>query len=109
MTKYGQTYGFTAADHLRIMQQYLNNSIHAVIVNTSPLQKPALAVYAKYHEFPVTDDLVPSPSLKVLRADVASRQVAAKSKSDSLVRSLIRHDSTKLATTLLQFLEKGNT
>jgi uncharacterized cofD-like protein len=108
MTKYGQTYGFTAADHLHIIQHYVGNSVDAVIVNTAPLQKPALAVYAKSHETPVVDDLTPSPSLSVLRADVASRQVAAKSNSDVLVRSLIRHDSTKLATILVEFLEKGN-
>lgn len=107
MTKYGQTYGFTATDHLRTIQQYADRVIDAVVVNTAPLQKPALAVYAKFHEFPVTDDLVHSPSLKVLRANVASRHVATKSKSDMLVRSLIRHDSTKLAAILLKFLEKG--
>ncbi|MCX6794097.1 MAG: YvcK family protein [Candidatus Gottesmanbacteria bacterium] len=106
MTKFGQTYGFTTADHLRTIQQYVGNSINAVIVNTAPLQKQALAVYSKYHEFPVTDDLVASSTLKVLHADVASRQVAAKTNSDTLVRSLIRHDSTKLATILLKFLEK---
>lgn len=108
MTKYGQTYGFTAADHLRAIQQYAGRVIDAIVVNTAPLHKPALAVYAKFHEFPVTDDLVHSPSLTVLRANVASRHVAAKSKSDTLVRSLIRHDSTKLAAILLKFLEKGH-
>ena len=108
MTKFGQTYGFTAADHLRIIRQYSGNCVNAVIVNTALLQKPALAVYAKYREFPVSDDLISTPSLKVLRADVASRQVAAKSKSDSLVRSLIRHDSQKLATILLEYLTKGD-
>jgi uncharacterized cofD-like protein len=108
MTKFGQTYGFTARDHLQTVQRYVGNSVDAVIVNTAPLQKTALAVYAKFHEFPVTDDLVPSPSLVILRADVASRQVAPKSKSDRLVRSLIRHDSQKLATILLDYLEKGN-
>ena len=107
MTKYGQTYGFTAKDHLLVMQTYTHNAINAVIVNTSPLQKSALAVYEKYKEFPVADDLGTSP-LTILRADVASRQVAAKSNSDILVRSLIRHDSKKLAALLVHYLEKGN-
>lgn len=106
MTKFGQTYGFTASDHLQAIQKYLGDTVDAVVVNTSPLQKSALAVYAKFHEFPVADDVVHSPSLTVLRADVASRQVATKSKSDTLVRSLIRHDSTKLATILLKFLQE---
>ncbi len=108
MTKFGQTYGFTAADHLRAVEQYIGASVDAVIVNTAPLQKQALAVYAKYHEFPVADDLTPAASLKILRANVASGQVAAKSKSDVLVRSLIRHDSAKLATILLTYVEKGS-
>jgi uncharacterized cofD-like protein len=108
MTKFGQTYGFTARDHLNAVQRYVGNSVDAVVVNTAPLSKPALSVYAKFHEFPVADDLVSLPSLAILRADVAGRRVAAKSKSDVLVRSLIRHDSQKLATILLEYLEKGN-
>ena len=108
MTKFGQTYGFTAKDHLQTIQKYVGNSIDAVIVNTAPLHTSALAAYAKFHEFPVVDDLDGIPSLGILRADVASRQVAAKSKSDVLVRSLIRHNSQKLATILLDYLEKGN-
>lgn len=107
MTKFGQTFGFTAADHLRTIQRYLGNSVDAAVVNTAPLQKKALSIYAKYHEFPVIDDLTSSQSLKVLRADVASRNIAVKSKSDTLVRSLIRHDSQKLATILLSMLTKG--
>jgi uncharacterized cofD-like protein len=108
MTKYGQTYGFSAMDHVRTIQHYIGNSLDAVVVNTAQLQKPALAVYAKSQEFPVVDDAESNKTLTVLRADVASRQVAAKSTSDTLVRSLIRHDSTKLATILVQFLEKGS-
>ncbi len=107
MTKFGQTYGFTATDHLKIIRKYIGKSVEAVVINTARLQKSALAVYAKYHEFPVADDVTPAPSFTVIRADVASRQVTAKSKSDLLVRSLIRHDSEKLATILLHYIEKG--
>lgn len=108
MTKFGQTYGFTAADHLRVIQEYMGKSVDAVVINTAPLQKSALAIYAKYHEFPIKDDIPSSPSLTVIRADVASRQVTTKPTSDSLVRSLIRHDSQKLATILLAYLAKGS-
>jgi uncharacterized cofD-like protein len=107
MTKFGQTYGFTAKDHLQTIQRYVNNSVDAVVVNTAPLHKSALAAYAKTHDIPVADDVLPSRGLTILRADVASRQVATKSKSDVLIRSLIRHDSGKLATILLNYLEKG--
>ena len=106
MTKFGQTYGFTASDHLRIIQDHVGASVHAAIVNTAPLQKNALDVYAKYHEFPVKDDMNLLTSVKIIRADVASRHISVKSKSDVLVRSLIRHDSQKLATILLSYLTK---
>lgn len=107
MTKFGQTYGFTASDHLKVINSYIGKTVDAVVINTAPLQKSALAVYAKYHEFPISDDLVSTPSLSVIRGDVASARVSTKSKSDTLVRSLIRHDSQKLATILLEYLAKG--
>ncbi len=107
MTKYGQTYNFTATDHVGVIQKFLKHTLDAVIVNNAPLQEQALAVYAKYHEYPVVDDLASTAKLDVVRAAVASLRAVQKSKSDTLVRSLIRHDSTKLAKTLVQLLEKG--
>jgi 2-phospho-L-lactate transferase/gluconeogenesis factor (CofD/UPF0052 family) len=41
MTKFGQTYGFTAAEHLRVIQQHVENSVDAVIVNTALLKTSA--------------------------------------------------------------------
>jgi len=79
----------------------------SLVVNSRP--STHYAVYAKYQEQPVADDLVSNPLLDVIRADVASHKVAEKSKSDSLDRSLIRHNSEKLATILLSYLEKETT
>lgn len=104
MTKFGQTYNFTAQDHVKIISQYIGDHIHAVIMNTTPLSKTALAVYAKYQEIPVSDNITATPSMNIIRKDVASRLMATKSKSDTLVRSLIRHDSKKLATVLVSLL-----
>ena len=104
MTKFGQTYNFTAADHLKILNEYLVGHVDAVVVNDTPLSKSARAVYAKYHEVPVVNDLRATKRMKVLRCDVASRQIATKAKSDILVRSLIRHDSKRLAKALVSLL-----
>ncbi len=104
MTKFGQTYNFTAKDHLAVLQKYVDAAIDAVIVNTAPLSPTALAVYAKYHEIPVQDNLTNIKTPHIVRADVASRHLTTKSKSDALVRSLIRHDSNKLAKTLIHLL-----
>ena len=107
MTKYGQTYNFTASDHVRTIEQFLGSRIDAVIVNNAPLSQQAQAVYAKYHEYPVIDDLKPAVGRKIVRGDVASRHMTHKSKSDALVRSLIRHDSIRLAKTLTSLLSSG--
>lgn len=104
MTKFGQTYNFTAADHLNVLRTYIDNHIDAVIVNSSPLSKTALVSYAKYHETPVTDNLADTKHVKIIRSDVAGRQIATKSKSDALVRSLIRHDSKRLAAALVSLI-----
>lgn len=103
MTKFGQTYNYTAADHLRIMKSYLNGDIHTVIINNGVLSPQALGVYAKYHEYPVIDNLAHG-DMQIVRADVASKQMSRKSKSDALVRSLIRHDSIRLARVLTSLL-----
>ncbi|OGG34435.1 hypothetical protein A2363_00650 [Candidatus Gottesmanbacteria bacterium RIFOXYB1_FULL_47_11] len=104
MTKYGQTYNFSAQNHVTVIGKFLGDAVDTVIVNRAPLSPQALAVYAKYHEYPVVDDLKTTRRTAVLRADVAGRQMTRKSKSDVLVRSLIRHDSARLAKTIISLL-----
>jgi uncharacterized cofD-like protein len=101
MTKWGQTYNFTAADHLKILEQYIGPCINVVLVNTGAIPKKALDFYANYHEQPVRNDLIDSKRLRVVKADMVNRKLIQKTKTDALVRSLIRHDSDKLAKTLV--------
>ncbi len=101
MTKYGQTYQFSAKDHVRTLEEYIGKPvIDNVIINTSMHPPKALALYMQSHEEPVVDDLGISEHYNVTRANVASDEVAKKNASDALVRSLIRHDPDKLATVL---------
>jgi uncharacterized cofD-like protein len=106
MTKYGQTYNFSALDHLKTIEQYIGSCIHTVLVNTHPIPDYALKVYAKYHESPVADDLQTQKRYQVIRTDLISSHIIRKSNADSLVRSLIRHDSDKLASVLIKMLEE---
>lgn len=100
MTKYGQTYNFTASDHLRALENALGKSIDYVLVNTSPLSPEALELYAKSHEQPVVNDLSRQGPYTVVEAPLVAEGMYNKSPSDTLVRSLIRHDSMKLAEAL---------
>ncbi|MBI3577022.1 YvcK family protein [Candidatus Gottesmanbacteria bacterium] len=104
MTKWGQTYNFTAADHVRTLEQYIGRSIDVVLVNTGVIPKKALDFYAKYHEQPVVNDLPSKKGLRVVKADLVNSKLIAKTKADALVRSLIRHDSDKLAKTLVALI-----
>lgn len=104
MTKYGQTYQYTAADHLKALERYIPTVIDTILVNTGPIPKRALSVYTKSHEVPVIDDLSQNSPYRLMHADLVSDTIVTKSKSDALVRSLIRHDSTKLARCLMTLL-----
>lgn len=105
MTKYGQTYGYSATDHLNALERYIGPVIDAVVLNTGKIPKKALDAYERSHEQPVVDDLTPESKWHVVRAPVAGAALIHKAKSDALIRSLIRHDSKKLADVLTSYLE----
>jgi uncharacterized cofD-like protein len=105
MTKFGQTYGFKASDHIHALERYIGQSLHYVIVNSGSLNKEAVSVYAKSNEFIVENDLTLPSYFNVVISNVAGSQIVVKDKSDALVRSLIRHDSDRLASTLIQILD----
>ncbi len=97
MTKYGQTYGYTAQDHIRTLEKYIGKSIHYVIANNTPFSKNVLQKYEAMGEHPVVDDLSENMYYSVIKQDIIGRSPIKKATTDTLVRSLIRHDSNKLA------------
>jgi uncharacterized cofD-like protein len=101
MTKYGQTYNFSARDHVNVIQEFIGNSLDYVIINNASIPSIALKIYEKSHEQQVFDDLHDTKAFKVIRANLVGRQFTKPAKSDTLVRSLIRHDSDSLAKVLI--------
>lgn len=104
MTKYGQTYNYSAMDHVAVVEKHIQDTLDVVILNNAPVPPSALAIYAKSHEQPVADDLDNSARRLAKRADLISHQFTSKAKSDTLIRSLIRHDSEKLARELISIV-----
>ena len=105
MTRYGQTYGFTAKDHIRTLESYLGkNCLDYVLVNSSSFPKSALVKYKKVKEFPVIDDLK-DDYFKIIRGDFLSKKETKRVPGDILKRSLIRHDSNKLARALFKLCQ----
>ncbi len=105
MTKYGQTYNFTALDHLRVLEKFLGKRINFVIIHKGKLNSQALKKYEQYQEIPIIDDLQENCYYHVERENVVAKKIMEKSSADTLVRSLIRHDSKKLASCLIEILE----
>jgi len=104
MTKFGQTYNFTASDHIKTFEKYIGKSIDYVLVNSAPIPKKALEVYQKGKEYQVKDDLKDQAYYHVSRKSLINTSMVKVSKSDTLVRSLIRHDSDKLGEAIMELL-----
>ena len=109
MTKFGQTAGFTASDHLFELYKYLAGGIVQTILISEPfkLRADILERYEEEKAELVVDDLDfsnQSPKPKVVRANLISSRIYEKPKSDTLIRSLIRHDPDKLAKAIMNLV-----
>lgn len=102
MTKYSQTHGMTAQDHLAVIESYLGSKVDITVINSQKIAKNILQKYSLQHEYPVFDDLDTADSVMrgpLIRLAAVSRQ---QSDSDSVKRSYLRHDPDKLAEILIQ-------
>jgi uncharacterized cofD-like protein len=102
MTKYGQTTGLTAGDHIKILEKYLGkNCLDYIAINCSSIPQIALKKYEEAKEFVVQDDLKDS-YYKIIRSDILSQKEVKEIPGDVLKRSFIRHDSDKLAKVIME-------
>lgn len=104
MTKYGQTIGFTASTFVSEINKYLGKNPDIILMNIAKkLPGSILKKYEAEKAELVRDDLK-DKKIKVVRKHLISDKVYKKQKSDKLVRSLIRHDSEKLAKAVVDLL-----
>lgn len=104
MTKFGQTNGFSASDFLTILNSYLGvrngrDGIDILIVNT---KKPTPALLKKYKlgkaVFIQPDiEAIKKKGARVIAGDFLANGSIKKVKGDALKRSMLRHDSEKIA------------
>jgi len=105
MTKYGQTTGHTAKDHVEDLEQYVGkNVLDVVLVNTKTPRQKALAWYKDFGEHPVKDNLGKNCNFSIVRKNLIKDVILHHSPSDPLRRSIIRHDSEKLAKAIMQII-----
>ncbi|MFC1625162.1 uridine diphosphate-N-acetylglucosamine-binding protein YvcK [Patescibacteria group bacterium] len=106
MTRFGQTNDFTAKDHVDTVQKFLGGEeLDYCLVNTSKnYPKGILKRYREEKATPTKDDLGKGNGYKVIRRNFISSKVYKKPISDKLKRSLIRHDSDKLAKVIYSLI-----
>jgi uncharacterized cofD-like protein len=98
MTKSGQTSNFTARDHIGDLVRYVGKKPDHIIINNGKIPENILEWYISHHEKPVVNDLTPASfNGSVVSGDVVDNASIMKSKADVLTRSILRHDSDKLA------------
>ncbi|MFC1756191.1 uridine diphosphate-N-acetylglucosamine-binding protein YvcK [Patescibacteria group bacterium] len=104
MNKYGQTYDFKMSDYVAEIYKYLGAYPDYVLVNTAPMPKDILRRYKEEKGFPPEDDLKETKKYEVIRAKLLAGEAVKRKTGDIVKRSLIRHDSKKLASVLVKLL-----
>ncbi|MDQ3008158.1 MAG: YvcK family protein [bacterium] len=104
MTRYTQTDGMTAQDHLRGIENAIGKKIEIVVANDAPVPAEILELYKKELEYPVIDDLL--DETHVIKTDLMTSTAAAISVNDIAHRSILRHDSQKIKTVLDKILHE---
>lgn len=102
MTLNSQTAYFSARDHVQEIEKYSGKKMDFILVNSEAIPPAIVKAYQKDHEYPVADDL--TSDSRVIRQPLLARDTYQKPKSDALKRSLLRHDSHKLARTICRLL-----
>ena len=104
MTKHGHTDGFSVGDFINTLETYLGNrAFDHIIFNT---KKPSAALLRRYsHEGEWVDpDKKALKDKRFIGADLASLTLYHQDPADKLKRTLIRHDSDKLAKAIISLL-----
>jgi uncharacterized cofD-like protein len=103
MTKAGQTTGMGVAEHVSEITRYLKRTPDYVLVNTGVLPADLLQKYTEDNEYPVALNYE-SNDCTVIPTDILAGEVVQTASGDVLKRSLIRHDSSKLARKIMDLL-----
>jgi len=106
MTKVGQTTGLGAAEHVAEIIRYLGRQPDVVLVNNGEIPEDLLLRYATENEYPVTMNCDGDTCI-IVAADFTAKEAVRLQSGDVLKRSLIRHDSRKLARAVMDVLKPG--
>jgi hypothetical protein len=90
-------------EHLRELETYIGRVPEYMIVNTTPLRADLVTHYETEGERPVPHTYTDGKT-EVIVGDYVAQDDVKMGKGDVLKRSLIRHDSEKLARAIMQLV-----
>jgi len=100
MTRLGQTRHRTQKEIIKLIEGYIGRNIDYVLINNGRLPQEAFKRYVAEGENLIIDDIKHDKTKRIIRTDLVANDVINREKGDTLRRSLIRHDSKKLAKEL---------
>lgn len=101
MTKMGQTVQYSAWDHVADLTRYIGKEPDIVVLNNANISDTIKEWYHSHDEVIVENNLKDSPYKgQIIEADLIADGEMEKGASDVLTRSVLRHDSHKLAQVL---------
>lgn len=106
MTKAGQTTKYTAYDHLADLTKYLGRQPDSIIVNNSKVQPDIIKWYEAHGEHPVLNDLNKNNYKgTIFLENIIEDEHYSPVRGDLLQRSILRHNSFRLAAALMKVIE----
>ncbi|MDO8741588.1 MAG: 2-phospho-L-lactate transferase CofD family protein, partial [Candidatus Roizmanbacteria bacterium] len=105
MTKSGQTTNYKATDHLKDLGFYLERQPDYVLINNGDISSDILTSYQRYNETKVENDLNKN-GYQIVEKDLIDNKKIEKNTADILYRSILRHDSEKVAEILISIFNK---
>ena len=107
MTKAGQTSDYKALEFIHDLKKYIGREPDYVIAHEGTIPRSILDWYRSHDELPVENNLHTNGFKgTILKDDVINRSHIEKTSSDALTRSILRHDTEKLATLLVKIIQK---
>jgi len=105
MNKYGHTDGFTAFDYVNVIEDKIgSHNIDIILFNC---RKPAATLLRRYADEGEPVILPPTKNLrkrKIVSVNVLAEKIYKGNEADLLQRTLIRHDSHKLAKVIFSLI-----
>ena len=85
---------------VRTIKKYLGKDPDFILINNTQITADILNSYKKYNEEEAINDLKDHNGYKVIKGDLIDNKQVETNSSDVLYRSILRHDSKKVAEVL---------